>query len=109
MKNLVLLLAVWLAFAGSVSAQVTVEVLLSQDQFVPNEPIPARVRVTNHSGQTIYFGQDDWLSMSVESRDGQVVDKFGEPAQPHGFDVKSSEIATTPRADLEPCFSVGRP
>lgn len=109
MKKLVSVLALVLAFAGSLSAQVSVEVLMSQDQFVANEAMPVRVRIINHSGQTILFGKEDWLSYSVEAKDGQVVFKTGEPAQPHDFDVKSSEMATTPAVNLEPCFTLNRP
>lgn len=109
MKKLVSALALLLAFAGSLSAQVTVEVLMGQNQFVANEAVPVRVRIINHSGQTVLFGKEDWLSYSVEAGDGQVVFKTGEPAQPHDFDVRSSEMATTPAVDLEPCFTFTRP
>lgn len=109
MKNIVVPLALLLAFAGGLSAQVSVEVLMGQEQFLPNEAIPVRVRVVNNSGQTITFGKDDWLSFSVEARDGLVVLKSGEPPQVHDFDIKSSEMATTPRTDLAPYFTIVRP
>ena len=109
MKNIVLSLALLLAFAGALCAQVSVEVMLGQNQFLPNESIPVRAQVVNNSGQTIVFGKEDWLSYSIEARDGLVVLKSGEPPQPHDFDVKSSEMATTPRTDLAPYFTIARP
>lgn len=109
MKKLAVSFALAVALAGSLSAQVIVEVVLEQNQFIPNETIPVKARVVNHSGQTIQFGSEDWLSYSVEARDGVEVIKSGEPPQPHGFDLKSSETATTPRTDLAPYFSVTKP
>lgn len=108
MKNIVASLALLLAFAGGLSAQVKVEVLLGQDQFLPNESIPVRVRVSNNSGQTILFGKEDWLSYSIEAHDKIIVLKSGEPPQPHDFDIRSSEEATTPRVDLAPYFTIAR-
>lgn len=109
MKKLVLALALLPLFAWNLSAQVSVEVLMTQGQFIPNEAIPVKVRVTNHSGQTLLFGQEDWLSFSVEARDGLVVLKSGEPPQPHDFNIRSAEMATTPRTDLAPYFLIARP
>ena len=59
-------------------AQVRVEVTLDQEQFLPGEALPAAVRITNRSGQTLHLGgQADWLTFSVESRDGFIVVKNG--------------------------------
>jgi hypothetical protein len=109
MKKLVVSFALLLALVCGVSAQVTVDVVMDQNQFVPNESIPVKVRVVNHSGQTLQFGSEDWLSFSVEARDGLEVLKSGEPPQAHDFDVKSSEVATTAQADLAPYFTVDKP
>ena len=72
---------VWLSLLlGTVSpagAQVTAEVTLDQDQFLPGETLVAAVRITNRSGQALHLGAEpDWLSFSVESRDGAVVAKL---------------------------------
>lgn len=110
MKNLVFTLALLFALGGSLFAQsVKVQVLMSQDQFVADEAVPVRVRIINHSGETILFGSEDWVSFSVEARDKSIVLKSGEPPEPHDFDVKSAEAATTPRTDLAPYFSLVRP
>jgi|SRR5579884_3029176 len=109
MKKLAIFLALLLGLVSSLCAQVTVKVILDQNQFVPNEAIPVRVRVVNHSGQTINFGDEDWLSYSVEAEDGLVVLKSGEPPEAHDFNVRSSEMATTPKTDLAPYFLIARP
>jgi hypothetical protein len=109
MKHIGLSLVLLLAFAGVVSAQVSVEVLMAQDQFLPSESIPVRVRLVNNSGQTIRFGKEDWLSYSIEAADGTIPLKTGETPQPHDFEVKAAEMVTTPRTDLSPYFNVTKP
>ncbi|HEX3800715.1 MAG TPA: hypothetical protein VH413_18625 [Verrucomicrobiae bacterium] len=108
MKNTALWLTLLLALARAASAQVTVEVLLERNQFLPNETMNAKVRIVNNSGQTLHFGKDDWLSYSIEATDGFVVIKNGNAPIAHDFDVKSSEVATA-RADLSPYFDISKP
>ena len=60
----------------SASAQVTVDVVLDQEQFLPSETMPVAVRITNRSGQPLHLGADaNWLTFSVESTGGTVVVK----------------------------------
>ena len=92
---------------GTLRAQVKVEIVMDQDQFVPGESVPAAVRVINHSGQTLHFGEENWVSYSVESRDGFIVDKTGDPTVAHGFEVQSADMATQ-HADLAPFFNLTR-
>jgi hypothetical protein len=107
MKNIVLALALWLAWAAAASAQVKVEVLMDRDQYLPNESIPVRVRIINDSGETLKFGQDKWLTYSVEARDGFIVQKGLEVKIPQNFEVPSSDMATT-HADLAPSFDLSK-
>ena len=108
MKNIGLWLVLWLGFAGAVSAQVTAQVLLDQDQFLPDESIPVKVRIVNHSGQTLRFGKENWLSYSVEAHDGFIVLKNGDGPLAHDFEIKAAEMATT-RSDLVPYFNITKP
>jgi len=84
-----------------------VEVLVGQNEFIVGEAIPVAVRVVNHSGQTIHFGDEAWVTYSVEAADGFVVLKTGEAPMAHNFDVDSSKMATL-RSDLEPYFTITR-
>lgn len=94
------------ATAFSASAQVTVEVTQTQDQFLPGEALPVTVRIMNLSGQTLHFGGDsDWLTFSVESREGGVVPQFGSIPVFDPFDLPSSRTASK-RINLGPCFPV---
>lgn len=95
--------------AFQLPAQVTVEVILEQDQFLPGEPLPAAARIVNRSGQTLRLGTDEgWLTFAIESRDGFIVLKSGEAPVAGEFTLRSSERATK-RVDLAPYFSLGRP
>jgi hypothetical protein len=90
-------------------AQVTVEVLLEQAQFLRDESLPVKVRITNRSGQTLALGEDaNWLSFQVENVDGQPVVERGDPQVREPFLLESASAATR-RVDLMPFFSLSRP
>lgn len=109
MKNFGCLLGVLIASACCLRAQVTVEVVLEQEQFLPGEALPVAVRITNRSGQTLRFGRDeDWLTFAVESRDGFVATKLEEVPVIGEFELESSKRATK-RVDLAPYFNLGKP
>ncbi len=89
-------------------AQVSVEVVLDQEQFLPSESVPVAVRITNRSGQTLHFGADaNWLTFSVESADGLVVIKNSDVPVSGEFDLDSSQMAIK-RVDLAPHFALSR-
>jgi len=91
------------------SAQVTVEVTLEQEQFLGGEALPADVRITNRSGQTLHFGNEpDWLTFLVESRDGFIVAKAGDVPVLGEFTLESSKVANR-HVDLAPYFAISRP
>ena len=109
MKNTALLLAALLAFGGVAAAQVTVEVVPAQDQFLPGEALPVAVKITNRSGQTLQLGKDeDWLTFNMEARDGFIVLKTGEVPVAQGFDLESSQVATK-HVNLGPYFNITKP
>ncbi len=93
----------------SASAQVTVEVAQPQDQFLPAEAVPVTVRIMNLSGQTLHLGGDpDWLTFSVESREGVVVPQMADLPLFEPFELPSAKMATK-RMDLGPCFPLTQP
>jgi hypothetical protein len=109
MKYLGRLLLVLLASLSGAAAQVAVQVTTDQDQFMPGEAIPAAVRITNRSGQTLHLGKDDdWLRFSIEAKDGYIVLKTGEVPVVQEFDLESSQVATK-HVDLAPFFNVTKP
>jgi len=101
-------LSLLLAMTAPVCAQVTAEVILEQEQFLPGEALTVAVRITNRSGQTLHLGgEEDWLSFEVETREGAVVAKLGEVPVVGKFDLGSSQKATK-RVDVAPYFALGR-
>ncbi|MDD5139593.1 MAG: hypothetical protein PHY43_04940 [Verrucomicrobiales bacterium] len=91
------------------SAQVTVEVVLDQEQFLPSEAVPVAVRITNRSGQPLHLGAEaNWLTFDVESADGLIVVKNKEVPVTGEFDLGSSQVATK-RVDLAPYFGIAKP
>jgi len=109
MRIFSLLLVAFLASVLRLSAQVSVEVSLEQEQFLASETLLVTVRVTNRSGQTLRLGEDaDWLTFSVEARDGFVVTKSGEIPVTGEFVLDSSKMATK-RVDLAPYFNLTKP
>jgi hypothetical protein len=105
MKNSGLLLFMLLAATFSLRAQVSVDVSLDQDQFLPGEAMPLTVRITNRSGQTIQLGKDqEWLTFLIESKEGFVVVKTGEVPVEGEFTLESSKRGIK-QVDLAPYFS----
>jgi hypothetical protein len=101
----------WLALlcAFHVTAQVSIELVLDQEQFLPSEAVPLTVKITNRSGQQLKFGADpDWLTFTVESTDGFVVIKNAEVPVTGEFDLETSQLAIK-RVDLQPYFSITKP
>ena len=93
----------------SASAQVTVNLTLEQEQFLPSEALPVTVHVVNRSGQPLHLGADpNWLTFSVESADSFIVTKQSDPPVQGEFNLDSSQVATK-RVDLAPYFVMSRP
>jgi hypothetical protein len=91
------------------SAQVSVEMSLNQDDFLPSEAIPLAVKITNRSGQQLHLGADaDWLTFNVESSDGFVVIKNADVPVTGEFDLETSQLAIK-RVDIQPYFSMTKP
>jgi hypothetical protein len=105
MKTLALGLILWASWVGTLPAQVRVEITMEQEQFLPGEAIQIAVRITNRSGQTLHLGEEqDWLTFTIETADGQVVSQTGPVPLLGGFDLESSKVGIK-RANLEPHFS----
>jgi hypothetical protein len=77
-----LLLLPLLAVLAGTSARaqvsgVTAELVLDQDQYLPDEDLQLRVRITNRSGQPLTLGQDDsWISFDIVGERSFVASKL---------------------------------
>jgi hypothetical protein len=108
-KNLLLSVTLVAISLITAYAQVSVEVNLPQNNFLPGESLVAAVRITNRSGQKLKLGADqDWLRFDVESRDGgSVVAKMSDPVVLGEFELDSMKVATK-RVDLAPHFNLNQ-
>lgn len=71
--------------------------------------MPVTVRINNQSGQTLRLGEAaDWLTFSVETREGAVVPMVKDVPVVGPFELLSSQQATK-RVDLAPSFPVSQP
>ena len=91
------------------TAQVTVDIVLDQDQYLRDESMPVKVRITNRSGRTLKFGGTaNWLNFTVENREGHEVARLGDVPVKEEFTVESSMVATR-QVDIAPFFNLGTP
>src|SRR5436305_13943565 len=96
-------------FAPMASAQLSLELKLDQDQFLPGESIEVGVRITNFSGQTLHLGKDnDWLRFTIEGRDNYIVPGSVDVPVQGEFDVESSTVVTR-RVEVAAYFALTRP
>ena len=110
MKIFVACLSVGLAALTSGLGQpVSVEVAFDQEQFLVNEELVAKVRITNFSGQTLALGaEEDWLSFTVDGGPGKVVSQRAVIPVKSAFSLESSKIGTR-RINIAPYFDLSRP
>lgn len=92
-------------FVLNASAQIAVTLKLDQNQFLPGETLPATVRVTNLSGQSLHLGDDGWLTFFIQADDGSVVLKKMDPPVKDPFNLDNGDVAIK-RLDLAPYFSL---
>lgn len=108
MKILFSVVLMFLAGAAGLPAQVSVELLTTQTQYIPGEAIPVLVRISNQSGQTLTMGQDnEWLTVSVEARDGSLVPRLAELPVEGQFTLESSQLGKKV-LDIAPGFDLTR-
>src|SRR2546430_8145805 len=109
MKSLLPLAGCYFALAPLVSAQVSVDLALDQDQFLPGESLEVGVRITNFSGQTLRLGKDtDWRRFTIEGRDSYIVRVSDDVPVQGECDVESSTVSTR-RVDVAAYFALARP
>ncbi len=109
MRILSFTLGLWVSSLLTAAAQLSVEVVADQDQYLRDESIPIKVRITNRSGQPLTLGTDtEWLVFSVDCVDRPTVARTGEPDILGEFTVESSQVGTR-TVDLSSCFDFSQP
>ena len=109
MRTALLTFGLLMASLFHASAQLTVEVLMDEPEFLRDESLIVKVRISNRSGQPLQLGKTaDWLSFAVQSHDGHGVDKEGEVPVIEPITVESSQAATK-TVNLMPHFQFPEP
>jgi hypothetical protein len=87
-------LVLFLTLAPSAQAQVRVELLLDQKQYLLKEPLPVGVRIINHAGQVLSISGTNWLSFTIEDREKFVVKRSTELVPPQAVTIESTYMGT---------------
>ena len=98
MRKLAVLLVLLSAVVPSARAQlngVTVELQLDQDQYLPDEDMPLKVRIVNRSGQPLVLGTEkQWITFDVTSERESIVPSLGEMSVMSPFTLQSGQTVT---------------
>jgi hypothetical protein len=112
MKRIALLLALLTVVAGPARAQfngITAELQLIQDQYLPDEDLQLKVKITNRSGQPVSFGQDDtWITFTIVGENNYLVPKISEMPVSGEFTLLSGQAGAR-ALNLTPYFDFRRP
>jgi hypothetical protein len=74
---------------------VTAELVLEQTQYLPDEDLQLKVRITNRSGQPLTLGQDDsWISFEIADERGYQVAKLAPMPVAGEFALLSGQVGT---------------
>ncbi|MCX7872653.1 MAG: hypothetical protein N2487_05150 [Verrucomicrobiae bacterium] len=85
-------------------AQIKVDLSFPQEQYLAYEPIIAVLKISNQSGQSIKFkNDDDWLDFSLQTKSGRIIPKATNIREQEDFELQSGEAATI-RIDIQPFF-----
>ena len=99
-------MGLWLAAVGICPAQVTVDIVLEQEQFLRSESLPLKIRISNSSGQTLRLGREpDWLVFEITDGAGHAVRHVGKVPLAEPFILPSAKVANL-QTDLMPYFDL---
>lgn len=94
---------------GLAQAQVTVQIILKQEQFLRDESLPLDVRIENRSGQALELGATpDWLTFTLETTEHTPVNQKRILPKIKPFSLESAAAAVQ-RMDLMPIYELSQP
>lgn len=89
--------------------QVTVELEFEKNFYLADEAMTASVRITNFSGRSLVFGQDnEWLRFLVEQEDGFLAKQKGVAPVVGKFEIPNASRGTR-RVNLAPYYKMTVP
>jgi hypothetical protein len=106
MQKFLALFCALLASAVAVRAQVNVEIVLDDQQFLRGEPVTGRVKISNFSGQALRVGEDpEWLAFLVTGTDGKALRALEAMPPVKPFTIGSAQTVAL-RMDLAPYYDL---
>jgi hypothetical protein len=110
MKNVLTILSCVLGFLPLALGQgVSIQLALDQEQYLANETLIVKARISNFSGQTLHLGDDpDWLTFGVQDPRHLPVSRSGKVPVLGEFTLEPSMTATK-KVDLSPYFDLSQP
>jgi hypothetical protein len=112
MRKFAILLVLLSAAVHSAHAQpngITAELQLGQDQFLPDEDMPLKVRIVNRSGLPVVLGTDNqWITFDVVGDGQYIVPKLGDMPIKSPFTLPSGQSVTR-EFNPTPYFGFRRP
>ena len=90
-------------------AQLQVDIHLDQHRFLRDERLPVAVRITNRSGRPLKVGHAaDWLSFSVETREGKVISPMRDIEAGGQFQLEPAD-SVSKAIDITEGFDLSQP
>lgn len=95
-----------LVLAAGASAQVNVEVVFEDVQFLRSESVPVRVKISNFSGQALRLAEErDWIHFVVTGNDNRAMPQKEPMPNLKPFTVEAGKTIAV-RTDLAPHFDL---
>src|SRR3954469_503183 len=109
MSRVLLFLSLLAALVSSARGQITVDLLMPQEQFLRDESLPVKLQISNRSGQKIVLGKDpEWVTFTVENLDGSIVTRLNDVTMQGELALDSAMVGAR-TIDLLPFFDVTKP
>src|SRR4051812_27800477 len=95
MQRVFFALSLLLAMTALGHAQLSVDLVLDQEQFLSDESLQVQVKISNRSGQKVELGKDaGWLEFSIEHLEGGIVQRLGEVSLDGVLNLESAMVAS---------------
>ena len=96
-----------IAAAGANAQSVRIEISSQSDRYVPGEPIPVAIKISNLSGRTLVFGKDkNWLNFEVRSKSRSYVQQRTPVSALGEFQLPNGRAAEKQIDDLSKFFEL---
>src|ERR1051325_8401008 len=109
MSRALLFLSLLAALVSSARGQITVDLVMDQEQFLRDESLPVKLQISNRSGQKLVLGKEpEWVTFTVENLDGSMVSRLSDVVLEGELALDSAMVGAR-TIGLLPFFDVTKP